>query len=135
MRSILLLAFILLSNVLKAQNVTTELPNGNIIIIQDTMIKVLMDFSDSTAAHKLTTQGYRIQLTSSNLRKSVLDMKAQFSILFPDTKAYIEYKQPSFKLRVGDFESRIAAYAFQQKILSSFPNAFIVQDNISLEEQ
>ena len=135
MKSLLLIAFIFLSIALKAQTVSSTLPNGNVTITQDTMIKVLMDYSDSIAAHKQSIQGYRIQLTSSNNRKGVLDMKAQFSIQFPNVKAYIEYQQPSFKLRIGDFESRISAYAFQQEILYAFPNAFIVQDNISLGEK
>lgn len=135
MKSLLLIALIFLSITLKAQTISSTLPNGNVTIKQDTMIKVLMDYSDSIAVHKLSVQGYRIQLTTSSNRKSVLDMKAQFSMLFPDTKAYIEYQQPTFKLRVGDFESRISAYAFQQEILNSFPNAFIVQDNISLGER
>lgn len=134
MKSLLLIAFIFLSITLKAQLISSTMPNGNVTITQDTMIKVLMDYSDSIAVHKLSVQGYRIQLTTSSNRKSVLDMKAQFNIQFPNVKAYIEYQQPTFKLRVGDFESRIAAYAFQQEILSSFPNAFIVQDNISLGE-
>ena len=99
------------------------------------MIKELMDYTTSVATVKMTADGYRIQLTSSNNRTSVLAMKAQFTQLYPNTKAYIEYHQPSFKLRVGDFESRLAAYSFQQEILSAFPNGFIVQDHISLEDK
>lgn len=135
MKSFLPIAFIFLSITLNAQTISSTLPNGNVSITQDIMIKVLMDYSDSIAVHKLSVQGYRIQLTTSSNRKSVLDMKAQFTMQFPNVKAYIEYQQPTFKLRVGDFESRISAYAFQQEILNSFPNAFIVQDNISLGER
>ena len=118
-----------------AQDVTVVYPNGNVTVIEDTMIKVLMEYSDNVAAHKMSTSGYRIQLASGSNRKNVLDMKSQFTAQFPDTKAYVEYQQPTFKLRVGDFESRIAAYAFQQQILNSFPNGFIVQDQISLGEE
>ena len=135
MKNLVLLPFIFLSFTLKAQIISSTLPNGNVTITQDTMIKVLLDYSDSIAVHKLSVQGYRVQLTTNSNRKSVLDMKAQFTMQFPNVKAYIEYQQPTFKLRVGDFESRISAYAFQQEILNSFPNAFIVQDNISLGDQ
>lgn len=135
MKSILLFSFLVfISCYSKAQTVSSVLPNGNVTVTEDSMIKVLEEYSDSVAAHKMTTSGYRIQLTSSNIRKSVLDMKAQFTAQFPNTKAYVEYQQPTFKLRVGDFESRIAAYAFQQQILQSFPNGFIVQDQISLSD-
>ncbi len=135
MKAVLLIALIFSSFTLKAQNISLMFPNGNVTITEDTLIKVLLDYSDTIAVHKQSIQGYRIQLASNNNRKSVLDMKAQFSNLYPDTKAYIEYQQPSFKLRVGDFESRISAYAFQREILNAFPNAFIVQDNISLDEE
>ncbi len=115
-----------------AQTVTSVLPNQNVTIEQDTMIRVLMDYTTSVASVKMTTDGYRIQLASSSNRKSVLDMKAQFVAQYPDVKAYLEYHQPTFRLRVGDFESKISAYAFQQEILPFFPDGFIVQDKISM---
>ncbi len=136
MKSILLISvLVFISGFSKAQDVTVLYPNGNVTVTEDTMIKVLMEYSDNFAAHKMSTSGYRIQLASGSNRKNVLDMKAQFTAMFPDTKAYVEYQQPTFKLRVGDFESRISAYAFQQQILNSFPNGFIVQDQISLGEE
>ncbi len=134
MKPFLVLSFIFFSLLAKAQNITTVLQNGNISITQDTMIKVLMDYTQFNSTNKLNKEGYRIQLTSSSVRKSVLELKVQFSILFPNTKAYIEYQNPSFKLRVGDFETRISANAFQQEIVQKFPNAFIVRDFINLEE-
>ena len=136
MKAIRLISVLVFSSCFaKAQDVTVVYPKGNVTVKEDTMIKVLMEYTDSISAHKMSTSGYRIQLASGNNRKNVLDMKAQFSAQFPNVKAYVEYQQPTFKLRVGDFESRISAYAFQHQILNSFPNGFIVQDQISIGEE
>lgn len=52
--------------------------------------------------------------------------------------AYLIWESPNYKIRVGDFRSKLDAEKFQRKIDELFPYAFIVRDNInfpSLEKE
>lgn len=118
-----------------AQKVTDTLPGKNIVIVQDSLIKLLVQQNIINNEQKKTIPGFRVQIISSTNRKSVLELKMQFEQLHPDVKAYFLYQQPYFKLRVGDFQTRINASQFLQIVLKDFDSAFIVPDDISVTEE
>ena len=43
-------------------------------------------------------------------------------------------KQPNFKIRVGNFRSRLEAYKFMRSLAAAFSNSFIVNDEIVIPE-
>jgi hypothetical protein len=47
----------------------------------------------------------------------------------PEVQAYIVYDEPNFKVKIGDFRSRLEAYAFLQQIKDAY-KGHIVRDNI-----
>lgn len=118
-----------------AQTVTDTLPNKNVVIVQDSLIQSLMVQNTLNNEQKKTIAGYRVQIISSTNRKEVLELKTMFEELHPDTKAYFLYQQPYFKLRVGDFQTRINANQFLQVVLKDFDAAFIVPDDIKVSEE
>ncbi len=118
-----------------AQTVTDTLPNKNVVIVQDSLIKFLIEQNTLNNEQKKSISGFRVQIISSTNRKEVLEQKALFEQLYPDTKAYFLYQQPYFKLRVGDFQMRINANQFLQVVLKDFDSAFIVPDDISVTEE
>lgn len=78
-------------------------------------------------------EGYRIQLISlsgTNSKAIVEKMQIDFIVKFPDIPAYVTYFEPNFRLRVGDFRTKLEAYHVYQSINSSFPGAFIIKDKI-----
>jgi len=77
--------------------------------------------------------GYRIQLVQSKERDKVSETKAKFLNKFPDVKTYMSYPIPYYKLRAGDFESRLTAYPFFTQVLRSFSNATLVPDVINIQ--
>jgi len=80
-----------------------------------------------------TMQGYRIQLIQNTQRDKVFEKKAKFLNKFPDIKTYVGHKPPYFRLRAGDFESRLKAYPFYVQVLRSFSNASLVPDLINIQ--
>ena len=110
------------------------IPKGSITVYQQSMITPLL--SNYRVYNELSSavQGYRVQIIASTVRKTVLDAKVTFSDQYSAIKTYILYQQPYFKLRVGDFETRIEAIQFLNKINDVFPSAFIVQDDIKVSE-
>jgi hypothetical protein len=59
-------------------------------------------------------------------------MKTKFLRLFPEQTAYLSYQQPYFKIRVGDFRSKLEAKLFYNKIKDEFSESIIIQDKINL---
>lgn len=79
-------------------------------------------------------EGYRIQIFSGNKRQPAREAKARYINLRHKNKAHEIYQQPYFKVRVGDFRTKLEALKFQKELTSQFPNCFIVKDEIDIEQ-
>ena len=80
-------------------------------------------------------KGYRVQIYFGADKAKANEYKAKFLGRYAgDVKAYEIYDLPNFKIRVGDFRSRMDAYRFLKKIKSEFPSAFIVESEIEFPE-
>lgn len=79
-----------------------------------------------------TVPGFRIQiaaLSGPNSRNQAFELKNRFKEEFPDVEVYILFAEPNFRVRVGDFTSKLDAYVFLQRIKSRYPGS-IVDDNV-----
>ncbi len=110
---------------------------GTVEIIEDPKITQLVakhiHINDSLG----TIPGYRIQLVFTsgvNGKKISQEVESEFLKKYPDTKAYLIWDSPNYKVRVGDFRTKLEAMKFQNDIKIAFPNAYIVQDEIKLLE-
>ena len=78
--------------------------------------------------------GYRIQIAAYsgvNSKSQAEYAKNSFNNLFPYTRAYLVYNEPYFKVRVGNYQSRLQAYKDLETIRLTYPSAYIVPDKIS----
>jgi hypothetical protein len=107
---------------------------GKVEIIADEKIKNLVARHKSFNESKMSTPGYRVQLYSGWQRAKANETKEEFSRMFPDIGSYMIYQQPNFRVRVGDFKTKLEAEKFQRTISSIYPSAFIVKDDIKLPE-
>ena len=82
-----------------------------------------------------TISGYRIQigaLSGTQSRVKAQEMKDLFDRMFTDIECYLSYAEPNFRIRVGDFKSKLDALRYLAKIQQQFPGAFIVKENIAI---
>jgi len=110
---------------------------GNIEFIQDPrvdrLVKKHIGFSDA----KDGMDGYKIQIyfDSGNGSKSkAYGQKAKFLSKYPDVGADMVYQEPNYKVRVGNFRTRMEAQGFLNEIKGDFESAFIVIDVIDLPD-
>jgi len=103
---------------------------SNVSVIKDSKINEIL----STYKSSYTLSGYRIQIYSDNKKQPCREEKSKFLKLYSSVKAHEVYQQPYFKIRVGDFRTKLEAYKFQKEIQLQFPNCFIVKDEIEVEE-
>ncbi|MGL4596946.1 MAG: SPOR domain-containing protein [Bacteroidia bacterium] len=81
------------------------------------------------------TKGYRVQIYFGVDNAKAKEVKSKFlSSYGTDAHGYVVYDLPNFKVRVGDFRTRMEAYRFLKKIKADFPSAFIVESEIELED-
>ena len=82
-----------------------------------------------------TIQGYRVQIASFsgiNSKVSAFNLRDRFMLDYPAVQAYIVFDEPNFKVKVGDFRTRLEAYAFLQQIKETY-KGYIIKDNINPE--
>lgn len=83
-------------------------------------------------AKKGKMKGYRVQIHFGAEKAKALEVKSKFTSQNHKADAYLDYQQPYFKIRVGDFRTKLEAYKFLHEISADFPGAFIVNDDIEL---
>ncbi len=77
--------------------------------------------------------GYRIQImaiSGPSARTRMESAKTSIQAEYPQLSVYATYQEPYFRIRVGDFKTRIDAYRMLQRILPQYPSAYIVADQI-----
>ncbi len=80
------------------------------------------------------TNGYRIQIaafTGVNSRNIAQSKSNEFKAAFPKIEAYVSFREPYFRVRVGDYFSKLEAYKALVKIQTVYPNAYIIPDKIN----
>ncbi len=125
MKKIVFSCFLLVfSCFLKAQE------NGNVNVIQDPGITELMGNYKVYNEKNKTVDGFRLQIMFSNNRDDVYAAKTKLYKDFPSENCYVTYEQPNYKLRLGDFADRFAAYKMLNEILPLYPSAFVVKEQV-----
>ena len=83
----------------------------------------------------LLIKGYRVQLGISQSRDQLSAERDKFNKSFPDIRTYLNYEQPNFKLRAGDFKSKAEASTFMYSIRKQYPGCFLVEDIVEIKIQ
>jgi CRISPR/Cas system-associated endoribonuclease Cas2 len=77
--------------------------------------------------------GYRIQIVAfagSNASEKATKMKEEVEKIFKEMPCYISYYEPNFRIRLGDFRSRMDAQRMLNTVKLQYPGAFIVADKV-----
>lgn len=82
--------------------------------------------------------GFRIQLmavSGPNSRNSIEKAKNEFKANFPNIPAYILWEEPFFRLRVGDFYTRIEALKVLNDLKLTYEGAYVITDKIEFRQR
>ncbi|MEI7595300.1 MAG: SPOR domain-containing protein [Bacteroidota bacterium] len=124
MKLVLIFLFLIKISFLSAQNVT---------VTSDPAIEQLAITHTSYNKQIKGVDGYRVQIyfnSGNEARKSGENIKNSFSNKYPSIDAYLSFDQPYFKVRVGNYRTRIEADCFLKQIEKDFPGSFVVKDFI-----
>ena len=127
-----------------SQTAMAQTSRGTVTEVKDSRIDSLIAHRlvaavkpQPTASHTLTTAagtafGYRVQFYLSPNRAEAYNAQAKLNELVPDLKTYISYTEPNFKVRAGDFRTRLEAEKFKEKLKGTFTALFIIPEKINL---
>jgi hypothetical protein len=137
MRYLMIIIFLLFVSLsLEAQKPDT----GSVTLIEDSRIDILQAQYDSVQKIRLSNpvtkgiDGFRIQIFFDSGNYSgdrAKKIKDEFEVRYPGNFAYITWDAPNYKVRVGDFRTRLEAEGFMQQIMVDYPNVFVIKDKIN----
>jgi len=91
---------------------------------------------DVSISQAKANAGFRVQVISTQDVSLAENIRAEFNTWLDEeaseynANAYILFRQPFYRLHVGDFKSRADAIEFAQVVKRKFPDAWVVFDTI-----
>lgn len=78
--------------------------------------------------------GFTIQVYGGNDRARAKEYQLDIIRNFPDAKSKMVFEQPNYKVRIGQYYTRLEAQEFFTEIRTVFPKAILIPTRISLNE-
>ena len=103
------------------------------ILDQTDQVNKLLDSLAIKNLEASRIQGFRILIYSGNEREEAIKAKENAYVLFPKADVYMTYQVPSFKVRFGDFYSRLDAWTTHLKLQAQFPQAVITNEIVNIK--
>ena len=107
---------------------------GNIRLIQDDQVDLLVSKHIQINQNRKGIDGFRIQIffdSGNNSKTRAQSIYESFQFKYPNVGAYLTFKTPNYKVRVGDFRTKLDAQRFLNEIIPDYPNAWIIEDQIN----
>jgi len=79
-------------------------------------------------------EGYRIQVffdAGNNSKRKAQDVIEGFILEFEEIPAYLSFREPYYRVRVGNYHTRLQAAGKLEKISRIYPGAFVVMETIN----
>ena len=108
--------------------------NGEIIIEADERINELLNKQTKLNKSKDGVSGYRIQLKNTSSQKDANALRTGFNSAFPNLKSYLNYDAPYYKIRVGDYLTKMESQKDLNEIRKAYGGAYLVPCHVQVSE-
>lgn len=134
--------FLLLANYILSQPAIfnqlkqTDPSWGNVSIISQTNTETLIEKHIQVNQKAKGVPGYRIQVyfgSGNDAKNQANKIRTDLRNAYPSFEAYLSYQEPFFKVKIGDFRTKLEAYKLFKIIQQSYPSAYIIEDIVSYE--
>ncbi len=109
--------------------------NGFLILNQNPRIDTLVMKQRQIHVNDSTIDGFRVQIfmeLGNDALRHADSVKAKFAEKHPEVPVYLVFGQPYYRLRIGDFRTRLEAENMYQQVKKQYSNAFVTADRINL---
>ncbi len=105
----------------------------NIAIHADPRLAILVEKHKNQQSGGIRhMRGYRVQIYYGVDRNIAFSRKADFMRRYPNTKVYMVYTQPQYRVKVGDFATREDAGDLYREMISIYGACMIVPDYVTI---
>ena len=109
---------------------------GRVIVIKDPQIDSLISkrlalSRASVSGNSVTILGFRVQIFSGLGRDEAYAEQTRFKSLYPNITSYVSYTQPNYRVRVGDFRTKLEAQKFMNELKKQYTSMFIFAERIN----
>jgi hypothetical protein len=135
-REVVIIALLFIQPVVLFSQVINN-DTGTIRIIKDDKVDLLIARHVQINQLNNGVDGFRIQVffdSGNNSKTNARSIYDAFISKYPSIRAYLTFKAPNYKVRVGDFRTKLDAQRFLNEIISDYPNAWIIADQINLPQ-
>lgn len=108
--------------------------NSQITIDADHRINSLMIQQTEINKQNDGVSGYRIQIKNTTTQKDANTLRARFSRDFPELKTDLVYNAPYYKIRIGDYLTKLEAQKDLIEIKKKYKGAYPISCPVNLEE-
>lgn len=109
--------------------------SGYLILNKDSRIDNLIMKQRQIHVNDSTIDGFRVQIfmeLGNDALRHADSVKTRFSEQYPEVPIYLVFGQPYYRLRIGDFRTRLEAENMYQQVKKEYKNAFVTADRIEL---
>lgn len=126
-------ALCILSVLLTLKSTAQDAPNGRVSISEHGRITRLVEKHKEISKSHPEFDGFRVQIffdSGNNSKSRAYEVYKSFLASYPEHEAYVVFQEPNYKVRVGDFRTRLEAEGFLQQIVAIYPSSFVIKDQI-----
>lgn len=95
-------------------------------------LDTVLDSIDRHNTSKEFINGFTIQIYAGLKREDALNAKKNLTSSLPELTSEVEYSQPSFRVKVGKYYSRIDAQRDYVAVKKYFPTAIVIPDKVAI---
>ncbi|MFN8358021.1 MAG: SPOR domain-containing protein [Spirosomataceae bacterium] len=78
--------------------------------------------------------GFRIMLYVGNNRQEADNAKIFCYQTFPELNPYMTFTQPTYRVKIGDFMTRLDAERYFEQLKLQYPSALIINDKVDIKK-
>jgi len=95
-------------------------------------LDTVLDSIDRYNTSREFINGFTIQIYAGLKREDALNAKKNLTSSLPELNSEVEYSQPSFRVKVGKYFTRIDAQADYVAVKKYFPTAIVIPDKVAI---
>ena len=114
-------------------SLVTNFSFAQVTVVADPAIDLLVAKHISINEEGKGFPGFRVQIFSDSgngARERANEKRSAFVSKYPDVPAYLDFNNPNFIVRVGDFRTKLEARKFLNTVAVDFPYSFVRKDMI-----
>lgn len=108
--------------------------SAQVEVVADGRLQTILEQHILYNSMSKTFAGYRIKVakfTGDDAKEKSFELKQQLLEIFPSQRVYVVFDEPFFNVKMGDFLTRLDAFALLKQIKPQIPTAVIIQDYVN----